>query len=77
MKITYAPGGSSWKKIIGDCNVDGIVDNKDRQAFNKAAGGELYSSNTQKQAIYNDLCDLDNDGKVNINDVRIIRSINP
>ncbi|MDD5134728.1 MAG: dockerin type I repeat-containing protein [Phycisphaerae bacterium] len=74
MRIAYGAGGKAWNPVLGDINIDGIVNIKDVRDFKKAQDGSLYSTDPECFDSYNDLADLNNDGKINIKDVRILKS---
>lgn len=58
-------------RLPGDINGDGVVDARDVEAFNRALGTSLGDAN------FNRFADLDRDGRVTLNDLRLLRSLLP
>ena len=72
MRLAYGPGEpSAWRPVSGDATGDGLVDIKDRRALMVAYGGLLNLDYPDYFAKYNDRCDLNQDGYINIKDVRV------
>jgi len=74
MRITYGQGGTTWNKVTGDCNNDGVINIKDVRELKKAIGADFNSTNPLLRDKYNDLCDFNDDGWINIKDVRDLKS---
>ncbi len=72
MQIVYGPGGPAWKPLLGDANLDGLVNFKDVRLLSLALGGQLNSQNPVIFNLYNDLCDFNQDGIINFKDIRTL-----
>ena len=57
------------KQLPGDLNGDGVVDESDVELFKLALGSAIGHAN------YNPAADLDADGRVTLNDLRLLRSM--
>jgi hypothetical protein len=75
MRIAYGTGGQAWNPVLGDINVDGVVNIKDARKLLDAYGGDLCSTDPYYYNLYNDSADLNQDGKINIKDSRILAGI--
>jgi hypothetical protein len=72
MRIAYGPGGQAESIVPGDINGDGQKDITDVYLWMESYLGSLYSDDEQVFDWYNDLCDLNHDGQVNLIDYAII-----
>lgn len=69
MRIAYGPGdGLAWQSMPGDTDMDRDVDLFDLWNIKAHLGGKLDSNDAEVFAKYNDLCDYNQDGKVDFGD---------
>ncbi len=72
MRIAYGPGGQAQSIVPGDINGDGQKDITDVYLWTQNYLGSLDSNDPQIFERYNDLCDLNHDGQINLLDYAII-----
>ncbi|OHB49846.1 MAG: hypothetical protein A2Y10_09480 [Planctomycetes bacterium GWF2_41_51] len=73
MRICYGPGQEAFSPMLGDINMDGIINIKDARALKEAENGDLYSPDPYYFDLYNDMADFNQDTKINIKDSRILK----
>jgi len=68
MRIAYGPGGQAVSIEPGDVDGNGQIEITDIYLWTEAYLGSLNSDQQQEFNEYNDLCDINNDGEINLID---------